>query len=191
MRAKSLALFIAAGFCALVFCGSAHADAVVGKPAPAFVASTLDGKTFDLSTLKGKVVVLHFWATWCAPCREEMPALEAVWRQDHGKGLEVLAISVDRPRARGDVDQVMKYFSFPAALLSAVSKNDFGTLGGIPVTYVIDKEGNLSAVLTPDTQPLTAAGLADQVKNLLEAKAESKPETKTETKTDAPPDAKP
>jgi len=180
MRAK-LPVFILA-LCALLSF-SAHADPVIGQAAPAFVATTLDGKTVDLSTLKGKVFVVHFWATWCAPCREEMPALEAVYRQYHGKGLEVIAVSADRPRARDDVLQVMHYFTFPTAMLNDLSKNDFGRPTSIPITYVVGKDGNLSGILTPDTQPLTETGLGDMVKGLLDAKADApKPPT-----ADAPP----
>jgi peroxiredoxin len=158
--------------------GAARAEAVIGQPAPVLVAPMLDGKTFDLSALKDKVVLIHFWATWCAACREEMPALEAVWRQYHAKGLEVLAVSADRPRAKGDVDQVMHYFTFPAALLNTLTKNDFGTPTGIPATYVIGKDGKVEAILTPDTQPLTEQALGDEVKNLLDAKTEAKPDVK-------------
>jgi peroxiredoxin len=166
-------------------------DAIVGQAAPALVTSTLDGKSFDLSTLKDKVVVIHFWATWCAPCQEEMPALEAVWRHDHGKGLEVLAISADRPRARGDVDQVMHIFTFPVALLTNLSKNGFGIPTAIPVTYIIDKTGNVATILTPETTPLTEQSLSDVVKPLLDAKSDVKIDTKQETKSDTKTDTKP
>ena len=178
MRAKSLVLFGIAGFCALFLAGAVHAEAVVGQPAPALVAPTLDGKSFDLAALKGKVVIVHFWATWCAPCREEMPALEAVWRHSHGKGLEVLAVSADRPRAKGDVAQVMHYFTFPAAMLDALTKNDFGMPTEIPVTYVIAKDGTVANILTPDALPLTEKGLGDEITALLDAKTETKPEVK-------------
>ena len=182
MRAKYLSLVLF--FCALFLAPAAHADAVVGQAVPAFTTPTLDGKNFDLAALKGKVVVLHFWATWCAACREEMPALEAVYRQYHNKGLEVLAVSADRPRAQSDVDQVMHYFTFPASMLGAVTKNELGTVTAIPVTYVIDKEGTLENILTPDIMPLTQAAFGDEVKSLMDAKPEKKPEAKPDVKPD-------
>jgi peroxiredoxin len=187
MFAKSLMLLFAVAFCVLLFCEGARADAEIGKPAPPLVAKTLDGKDFDLSSLNGKVVVVHFWATWCPACREEMPALEAVWRHEHSKGMEVLAISADRPRARADVDQVMKYFTFPAALLSAVSKNDFGTVTAIPVTYIIGKDGSVADIISPDAQILSAQNLDDEVNKLLAAKTEPKMDLKPESKPEVKP----
>ena len=120
-----------------------------------------------------------------------MPALEAVWRQNHGKGLEVLAINVDRPRARGDVNEVMHYFSFPAAMLGALTKNDFGMPAELPLTYVIDKEGVVENILTPDMQPLTEMGLGEGVKSLLAAKSEPKADAKTDAKAVPKVEAKP
>ena len=184
MRAKFLALIF--GFCALISARPVCADAVVGQAVPAFTALTLDGKIFDLSVLKGKVVVLHFWATWCAPCREEMPALEAVYRQFHDKGLEVLAISADRPRAKDEALQVMHYFTFPGAMLNESTKNDLGAVSAIPVTYVIDKKGVVENILIPDAQPLTPNGLGNEVKHLIEAKEEAKPEIASDKKTEMP-----
>ena len=163
---------------------AARAEAVVGQPAPALVASTRDSKAFDLAALKGKVVIIHYWATWCAPCREEMPVLEAIWRTYHGKGMEMLAISADRPRAQADVDMVAHSFSFPIAMLNAISKNDFGNPTQLPMTYIIDKDGKVVSLLTPDTEILTEAGLSTTVKNLLDAKpadtkqADPKPDDK-------------
>ncbi len=191
MRMKFPALAIVAGVCGLFSVGAARADAIVGQEAPAFVGTTLDGKSFDLSALKGKVVIVNFWATWCVPCGDEMPALEAVWRGYRAKGLEVLAVSADRSRARGEVDQVMRVFSFPAAMLGAVKKNELVTLTDVPVTYVIGKDGKVENVLTPSSQPLTEAALGDEVKALLDAKEKAKIEVKEEIKTETKPDAKP
>jgi peroxiredoxin len=131
-----------------------------------------------------------------------MPALEQVWRQQHGKGLEVLAISADRPRSKADVDQVMHFFTFPAAMYGNLSKNEFGTPTTLPITYVIDKSGQVANIMTPDIAPLNQAGFGDTIKALLDAKNDAKPEekksedkkddtkkddAKSETKTDAKP----
>ena len=77
----------------------------VGQPAPSLVVQELDGQTFDLSAVRGKVVVVSFWATWCPPCRAEMPVLDAFYRRYHGQGLEMIGLSADRPHDRSDVHQ--------------------------------------------------------------------------------------
>jgi peroxiredoxin len=71
----------------------------VTEPAPAFSVTTPDGSSLSLQDLKGKLVLLNFWATWCEPCREEMPAMERLARTYRERGLAVLAISVDRDGA--------------------------------------------------------------------------------------------
>jgi peroxiredoxin len=186
MRAAFQVAILLLGMLAPLSPTAARAEAVVGEAAPRFIAATLDGKSFDLSALKGKVVVVAFWATWAPACRDELFALEAVWRKYHGQGLEVLAISVDRPRARRDVDEVMRTFSFPAAMLDAVTKNDLVALDTVPVTYVIGKVGKVEKIFSPPSQPLTETTLGDDVKALLDAKVENpagdskeKPDDKT------------
>lgn len=73
----------------------ANAD-LTGKKAPDFTLQTLDGEKVTLSKLKGKVVLVDFWASWCGPCRKSMPHLEATWQQYKDKGLVVVGINVDK-----------------------------------------------------------------------------------------------
>jgi len=153
----------------MILCAAALAlaSATVGDAAPALVVPELDGQVFDLSALRGKVVVVNFWATWCPPCREEMPALDAFYRRYHGQGLEMIGLSADRPHDRSDVLKVMQSFSYPAAMQADAKVNDFGPPNVLPVTFVVDSSGVIRAKLTPDQTPVTGKSLSDAVLPLL------------------------
>ncbi len=160
-----------AGIAAIIFAAAlAFASATVGDAAPALEVLGLDGRAFDLGALRGKVVLVHFWATWCPPCREEMPALDAFYRRYHGQGLELLALSADRPHDRSDVAKVMQSYRYPAAMLEDAKVNDFGSPDVLPVTFVVDRSGVLRAKLTPEQTPVSEKNLAGIVLPLLAEK---------------------
>lgn len=138
-----------------------------GQEAPALVVHTLQGDTFDLASLRGRVVLVHFWATWCAPCRQEMPALDAFYRRYHEQGVELIGISTDKRRDAGEVRKMSAAMSYPVAMASDATKNSFGEQGGLPVTYVVDRHGVVRAEMRPKTMPVTAASLAATVLPLL------------------------
>jgi cytochrome c biogenesis protein CcmG/thiol:disulfide interchange protein DsbE len=119
----------------------------IGRPAPALIVPELDGHPFDLAKLRGKVVLVNFWATWCSPCRVEMPTLNAFYRRYHSRGLDLLGLSIDEAPDDARVRQVMRQFSYPGALASAARVNGFGEPIAVPVTYVIDARGVLRAQL--------------------------------------------
>ena len=133
-----------------------------GDRAPALVLPTVDGRVVDLAALKGKVVVVNFWATWCPPCRVEMPALDAWYRARRGRGVEVVGVSEDKPRDREQVKTVMAPFAYPAGLASDAKVIGFAPAHALPVTYVIDRRGVVRAVLTPESGALTGRML-DQI----------------------------
>ncbi|MGO9450504.1 MAG: TlpA family protein disulfide reductase [Candidatus Binataceae bacterium] len=159
-------VFLAAAFVSVTaFTGYAAAE--TGQPAPALVVQELSGQTFDLSALRGKVVVINFWATWCPPCREEMPALDAFYRRYHSQGLEMIGLAANRRHERSDVAKVMEAFSYPAGMLHDCKANGFSDPTELPVTYVVDGQGIVRAKLVPDETPVTEQSLAQAVLPLL------------------------
>jgi cytochrome c biogenesis protein CcmG, thiol:disulfide interchange protein DsbE len=119
----------------------------VDQPAPPLIVRQLDGRQFDLAKLRGKVVLVNVWATWCSPCRVEMPTLNAFYRRYHSQGLDLLGLSIDEASDAAQVRQVMKQFSYPGALASSAKVNGFGEPIAVPVTYVIDARGVIRAQL--------------------------------------------
>ena len=102
-----------------------------------------DGTAFSLANQAGNVVVINFWATWCAPCREEMPALDAYYRLHRAEGLEIVAISMDSPKDEAKAREMMKAFSFPAAFMREANGKGYGRIWRLPLTFVIDRRGIL------------------------------------------------
>src|SRR5579859_2292340 len=109
----------------------------VGDAAPALKGATLDGKPFDLAALKGKVVVLNLWATWCGPCREEMPSLDAFARQYAARGVMVVGLDEDDAKDEAEVRKVMAAFHYPALMAASAASDDFHQPRVLPMTYVI------------------------------------------------------
>jgi len=115
--------------------------AVEGAAAPDFTVKDLDGKDVKLSSLKGSVVVVNFWATWCPPCKEEIPSMIKLNQAMTGKAFRMLAISIDE----GGKDAVEKFFKGSRDLPTYLDPDGktpqvYGTTG-VPETFVVDKQG--------------------------------------------------
>lgn len=112
------------------------------KDAPAFEIGTPDDGVVRLADFKGKVVFLNFWATWCDPCREEMPSMERLYRAYKDRGLVVLAISLDLQGA-GVVKPFVKKFglTFPIGLDPKMAVREKYGIWAVPSTFLIDRNG--------------------------------------------------
>jgi peroxiredoxin len=133
----------AAILCIASTAGPARAAPEIGTTAPVLVITELDGNTFDLTKLRGKVVLVNYWATWCAPCRKEVPKLDAFYRQHHDQNLEMIGISIDRDRDLEKVRKVMAKLAYPVATLKGITVDGFGPPAGVPITWVIDSDGKV------------------------------------------------
>ncbi len=116
------------------------------KPAPQFVKSDLKGKSIHLSTYKGRVVLLTFWATWCAPCLIEMPRFIA-WQNELGpRGLQIIAVSMDDDAAPVQALLHKRPVNYPVLMGDEGLGRLYGGVLGLPVTFLIDRTGIITGV---------------------------------------------
>lgn len=120
-----------------------------GIPAPEIELERLDGGTMRLSDLRGRVVLLNFWATWCIPCREEMPLLAQIYREYRDQGLEVLGINLTSHDDLGEVRRFVEQFALPFPILldhNGRAERDY-RIFGVPTTVFVTREGIVHRVV--------------------------------------------
>lgn len=145
MRAIPLRRPLAAALALLALGACAPERVEVGRAAPDFRADTRAGEALSLRELRGEVVLLNVWATWCAPCRHEMPALDELHRQLQAEGLRVVAVSVDDAGAGAEIDAFARELGLGLTVLHDPEKRvtrRFGTIG-VPETFLIGRDGTL------------------------------------------------
>jgi thiol-disulfide isomerase/thioredoxin len=118
-------------------------DLRLGQTAPAATLVTLDGVRIDTRDLVGRVVILTFWATWCGPCRAELPLLSAYVEKHAARGLVVLGFTLDGAEDLPKVRHVAQTLNFPVGLLDQSSLPGYGRIWRIPVNFTIDRKGRL------------------------------------------------
>jgi thiol-disulfide isomerase/thioredoxin len=135
----------------------------VGRAAPPVTFVALDGERITTQALLGRVVILTFWATWCGPCRTELPLLSAYAAQHGPEGLTVLGLTLDAP---GDVDKVKhaaQTFSFPVGFVANCELPGFGRIWHIPVNFTIDRRGLLVDDGWKDKEPAWTEERLDRI----------------------------
>ncbi len=127
-------------------------------PAPDFSLTDLQGNKLQLSAYRGKVVLLDFWATWCAPCRAEIPQFVRLQKQYQAEGLQIIGISLD-----DDVKPVREFYrefamNYPIAMGNDKLAQEYGGILGLPVAFVIDRQGRIYRRHIGETDPATFDG---------------------------------
>ncbi len=167
-RAGRRARAALAGVLALALsAAAAAAPPRLGRAAPPLIVRELNGRVFNLAKQRGRVVLVSFWATWCSPCHAEMPVLQAFYRRFHGRGVTLLALSIDATASAARVRRALQGESYPAALARTARVDGFGEPLAVPMTYVIDASGVVRARLLGGASGVTRRQLDQAVLPLL------------------------
>jgi thiol-disulfide isomerase/thioredoxin len=129
---------IGLGMMALALVGAKRP--VVDQPAPDFDLYLVDGTKVSLHDLRGQVVVLNFWATWCVPCKKELPLLDAYYRVQQPKGLRVFAVTTEDSVSNRELKPVFAAMAIPPVRRV---KGPYEIIQGVPTNYVIDRAGKV------------------------------------------------
>lgn len=154
-RNPAALFFVAAIVAALLFVGfhaarrtNAGTDPLdpTGKPAPDFTLQTLDGKDVTLSSLRGKAVLLNFWATWCGPCKIEMPWFVELQKEYGSQGLQIVGVAMDDSSTQ-DIQTFVKEMgvNYPVLLGKEAVGQAYGGVDVLPTTFFIDRNGDIVA----------------------------------------------
>ncbi len=156
---KSMACLVLAVIAQVAFANELE----VGRMAPPITLHTLDGKQISLQDLRGKVVIVTFWATWCVPCRDELPLLSRYAQAHAGDDLAILGFSLDSPDDIEQVRIVARSLSFPVGLLGDPHVPGYGRIWHLPVSFTIDREGRLVDNGWKDQQPAWTSQQLEQI----------------------------
>ncbi len=129
---------------AVLLFAAASLHAQVGEQAPSFSLKNAEGKDVTLADMKGKIIILNFWATWCPPCRAEIPDFIRVYKKYQSKDVEIVGISLDhkgwdvvRPFVKNN------NINYPVLLGDQKIAKAYGNISSIPTTFIIDKKGKI------------------------------------------------
>jgi cytochrome c biogenesis protein CcmG, thiol:disulfide interchange protein DsbE len=144
-RAAALAVLVLVAAGAAAGCDVAEGAVQQGRPVPAYAGQDLAGVPVSLASLRGEVVMLNVWATWCYPCRKEMPSFQSLHEEFGPQGLRVVAVSIDSPGARAAIDEFLEEYGISFTIVHDGGQEvtrAFRTLG-VPETFLIGRDGTL------------------------------------------------
>jgi peroxiredoxin len=113
------------------------------RAAPPWRVTLTDGRMLTGESLRGRVVLVNFWATWCPYCRKEKPVIDSFWKDTRGRGFEVISISVDDPPEKIAAWMQDKGYTFMAAPTNASVAAAFGHVGSVPTSFIVDADGHI------------------------------------------------
>lgn len=140
-----------------------------GFLAPDFALDTLDGSKIKLSDLRGKVVVVNFWATWCLPCREETPALEKAYEQYKDSGMVILGVNITDQDSVSDVESFVQEFKLTYPILldrDGTVSNTLYQIKGLPTTFFVNREGIIRTAVVGG--PMSETFIRSKIEALLQ-----------------------
>lgn len=136
-----LSLAVASALLAVAAPAAAKPKLAVGQPAPAFEAVTLEQQPFSLAAMKGQVVVLNYWATWCAPCKAEMPMLHRFYERHRQAGFAMIGITTEDSVPARMLKKLDGALAYPLA--TRAKGKPYAAIRSVPTSYVIDRRGVL------------------------------------------------
>jgi len=138
----SLFAFISAGAGSLAYAATVKA----GNVAPDFTLNSMSGKNLRLKDMRGEVVMVNFWATWCGPCRQEMPLLDGLYKRYRKSGFTLLGVNIDNDRANAVRMAKKLKVSFPVLFDTDKQASELYSVSAMPYTVLIDRDGRVRHV---------------------------------------------
>jgi len=141
LKITTIMLLVCAAFSGILLPGCSSEGPEIGKAAPDFTLKGLDGQEVSLSDFRGEPVLLNFWASWCGPCRLEMPFLQEIYEKWSGKGLVLLAVNIQEDQGTVEDFIAGAGYIFPVLLAPGNQVPLSYNVRGIPATFFIDADG--------------------------------------------------
>ncbi len=137
----------------LLACAAVHALPLIGEPAPALRGKLFSGEEFDVARMRGKVVLVNFYSSYCKFCAYEIGLLETFYEEHRDEGFEVIAVGVDAPEDRARVVRMLGIYNLPGTMAEELSESGYARRYPTPTAFIVDREGILRHRITGAKSP--------------------------------------